>query len=402
MRQGQGYAFIFTMTQYCLFAFDGSALDNGGATTCAASTYYPRPITDWSGGRRFPLDAITAGIGYFPELTQVASNSNLDSSVDLMHGNKYYRYKFGVGLAEQPVTLSAFGTIVTQGNQGGSTSTPQACAVGCIDCPIPTQCAKCDQDFKLVNDQCQPEQYVVEMLFDDLSMTGDRSYVSATSVENNRWSNGVGNVKQAATLNVNDFIDINPFKIPKNMKDFEYHFWVNIDAASNLNQFALISGQLDHGMNEYDFVFYLKYEQQAMKPSYKLAKRNDPSDMLFVTSGVSIPKNRWVHLIATLNFGQMTITIEGQTISVPIDGQITESASTGVMVEKPWIIRKFTIGRSSIASNLVPGIQGIEGRIDQFHIDKLSETTSTSNSLKGYSCYNLSWFFIAYIAVLFY
>eukprot|EP00463_Aulacantha_scolymantha_P004477 TRINITY_DN55_c0_g1_i4.p1 TRINITY_DN55_c0_g1~~TRINITY_DN55_c0_g1_i4.p1 ORF type:complete len:469 (+),score=83.25 TRINITY_DN55_c0_g1_i4:739-2145(+) len=54
MRQGQGYAFIFTMTQYCLFAFDGSALDNGGATTCAASTYYPRPITDWSGGRRFP------------------------------------------------------------------------------------------------------------------------------------------------------------------------------------------------------------------------------------------------------------------------------------------------------------------------------------------------------------
>eukprot|EP00463_Aulacantha_scolymantha_P004476 TRINITY_DN55_c0_g1_i2.p1 TRINITY_DN55_c0_g1~~TRINITY_DN55_c0_g1_i2.p1 ORF type:complete len:140 (+),score=27.10 TRINITY_DN55_c0_g1_i2:858-1277(+) len=139
-----------------------------------------------------------------------------------------------------------------------------------------------------------------------------------------------------------------------------------------------------------------------MKPSYKLAKRNDPSDMLFVTSGVSIPKNRWVHLIATLNFGQMTITIEGQTISVPIDGQITESASTGVMVEKPWIIRKFTIGRSSIASNLVPGIQGIEGRIDQFHIDKLSETTSTSNSLKGYSCYNLSWFFIAYIAVLFY
>merc|ERR1719510_2781115 len=133
-----------------------------------------------------------------------------------------------------PTKLQAFGTPAANSNggmsNGGNTPT---CSIGCApgSCDSNEKCSACDTDYVLVNSKCQPEQYVVEMLFDETTLLLDKTYVTSTSIPDNKWGKDQGNTGNCVTMTSSDTIKLAVSKFPTNMKDFEYHFWIKVDAS---------------------------------------------------------------------------------------------------------------------------------------------------------------------------
>lgn len=382
LNSGQGGAYVFSGAEFCMMSFAPNPPPND--MNCPNKI----PIALWNNGQAFPTPTITAARRYWPELGVVnGQTTELNLAVDLLSGDKFYTYTFGQGLSPTPTTLEPWGA----SDSGLPDPIQQKCRSGCLDCSGNVNiCLDCDQDFQLVSGQCYPIEYVVEMLFDDATFSQDQVYVKNlpngakdTNVPNEDW-NGLksGNTKQAIILDNTKYIKIDVTKIPNNMIDWEFHFWVRLNSNAQDVETNLVAGRLQHGPNNYDISFYLKpaVDMNFNKvggqwfPTYKIVKYNADASVNKTTrlqSDFSIKKLEWAHLIATLKEGNMEITIDGGTLPLPFDDPTSTAAGS------VWKFIAFEIGKSSLgAAQTREGVQysGIDGWMDQFHIDVLKTT----------------------------
>lgn len=368
LNSGQGGAYLFNAAakEYCRFNFAP------GGDLCSGTV---RPLNDWNGGDAFPLAGVTAARRYWPEIGIATPALNL--AVDLMHNGKYVRYTFGQGLNVQVQTSQAF---------GAASTTPQPvaqqCSSGCFDCSGNNAiCQICEQDYQLVSGNCYPIEYVIEMLFNTLTFVSDKQYVMSTTVTDSLWNSHPGNTGNAVTLTGTDNILLDTSKFPTNMEDWEFHFWVNIDSDPGVT-INLVAGSLMHAGVPYHFSFYLA---QKMSPSflpvaniwiptYKLVKNplTNPT-VLTLASDFEIAIRTWVHLIASLKQGNMELTIDGGTLSIPYDDA---QSQTNTQIAS-WEFLSFEIGKTTIPS--ASTYSGITGYMDQFHVDLLKPVTFTGS-----------------------
>jgi len=380
-RSGQGGAYLFRQFtlgsgndvtaafEYCGFRFGG---------TCGT----PRPLTDWNQGNQWPMAGITSAVRYWPDAA--ITKPEVDLSVDMFYQGQYVRYKFGVGLTiPLPQNVPKPTTTIEEVAVG-----EPGCSVGCLTCPN-SACTKCDVDFVLVNSKCQPLNYIVEMLFDQDTLAADKAHVGSTSVLNSMWSAVEGNVKQAITLVDSDYISLDVARLPTNkMEDFEFHFWVKLNNDASTSSVNLVALDLDKGTRSYQASFYLSQfvdknqivDQNTYRAFYQIVDKNDPDTRVQSLGIPRIPKDKWVHLIATLKQGMISCTIEGEKVELPfIDGAADGEAQAGV--KEYWKFNEFIIGdtKNQSANAITSQFQGISGYLDQFHIDDLSSDNNPNN-----------------------
>lgn len=414
LNSGQGGAYVFSGSEFCRMSFDDPPPTND--MNCPNKI----PIAAWNNGQPYPFPSITAARRYWPAVgVQNGAPTALNLAVDLLSENKFHTYIFGQGLSETAETLPNWPT-----SEGGAPDpVQQKCRAGCLDCSSNVNiCTDCDQDFQLVSGQCYPIEYVVEMLFDDATFAQDQVYVKTgddgrkeTNVLNTNW-NGLkdGNTKQAIILDKTNYIKIDVSKIPKNMVDWEFHFWVKLNTLAQDVEINLVAGRLQHAGNNYDLSFYLQpaldsnfnIEGNKWYPTYKIVKYNPDGNTVNKTtrlqSDFAIKKGDWSHLIATLKEGNMEITIDGGTLSLPYDD--ASSSGSGSV----WRFIAFEIGESSLGAAKTSTGQkfvGIDGWMDQFHIDVLktdggTEGDDTSGAIKAV-CFHLSVFLAVISLALF-
>jgi hypothetical protein len=123
-----------------------------------------------------------------------------------------------------------------------------------------------------------------------------------------------------------------------------------------------------------------------------------------VQSDFVVIQNTWNHLIATLQDGLMKITIDGAVLQVPFDDEADAGQENSV-----WQFLSFEIGLSSLPSakgkydNIA--FAGIDGLLDQFHVDALVKTTDKdldSLATSGSPCKLLFVFIAAIIQIAIY
>jgi len=383
-RSGQGGAYLFrkvplgegaTLTvgfEYCGFRFGG---------TCSAG----RPLTDWNNGNAWPMPGITAAARYWPEAA--ISTPAVDSSVDMFYQGRYVRFKFGVGLTIlEPQNVPIPTTTIEEVEVG-----QPGCTVGCLKCSS-TRCEVCDVDFEESNGRCQPQYYVVEMLFDKDTFAADRIHVKETSVANALWNSVEGNVKQAVTLENSDYIMLDVSRLPIDMQDFEFHFWVKVNNDASVSSINLVALDLEKGSTSYQASFYLRDfgngQVNNYRAFYQIVDKDDPNTRVESLGIPPIPKDTWVHLIATLQQGMISCTIEGEEVELPFVDLAADEKSAGGGIEY-WKFNEFIIGNTKgISTNqITSGFQGISGHVDQFHIDQLVSTViDLSSADMAYPC----------------
>jgi len=79
-----------------------------------------------------------------------------------------------------------------------------------------------------------------------------------------------------------------------------------------------------------------------------------------------IRRNSWDHLIATLERGDMKLTIDGAVLALPVMGSVERPFLPGA-----WTFEEMRVGKTVIGGK--SGNNGIPGQLDQFHVDKLTE-----------------------------
>lgn len=418
LNSGQGGAYVFgtnrgtAATEYCRMSFD--AVQPNRPDMCPATN----PLTVWSGGDPFPLGKVGAAIRYWPELG--ARKQELNLAIDLIYQGKFVTFAFGEGTRPgAPTELLDFGTAKTGGTGGGGSIDPlaQACPVGCFDCTGNVNvCNTCDVDFELVSGKCYPVEYVVEMLFDNNRYNQDQQFVASTSVIESNWNTAEGNTNQAVVLKQTDYIKIDVNQIPSDMINWEFHFWVKInsqDASYLTKKINLVAGRLTHGSSNYDTSFFLTPRTNdgftpvpgEWNPKFRVVKYNRTQSGTFeivktldLQNDFTVKQGEWNHLIATLKRGNMQVTVDGGEITMPYDDE-----SDRGQTESQWTFSAFEIGLSGIpaAKGKFDQVQfsGIEGLLDQFHVDALNSTqvNDFGHATTSYSC-KLLFVFIAAIS----
>jgi len=388
---GTGGAYLFKNKQYCRFKF-ASAIkcntdDNGGARTSF------RPISDWDRGKELPIPNIEAAARYWPALG--AQLPKLDLAIEFIHGGQSVLGKFPGVITGGLVNLNPFGKVSAPGTIQDRT----ACTVtGCTRCPQNqlSLCEKCDPDlYDLVNGQCFAKEYVVELLFNNYD--NDMTFVSTTTVTKEKWTSAQGNTGTAITLGPTDTVTLNPNALKKDsmfLVDFEFHFWVQFSANTvTTKNVRMVAGAATHDTQYIDFSFEALACQGPNSadlvtncnignwiPNFIIQIRDqisaDPVPFT-LQHPLQMETSKWYHLIATIQTGNMKITVEGETIEIPFlfnlppDGN--EDSESTSKTEAAWKFSQFFIGNVASSTLKLPTANyvGIDGIMDQFHVDNL-------------------------------
>lgn len=348
LNSGQGGAYLFSDQSYCRFNFDRTTLCKDAVRT----------INDWSQPDKFPMAGISAARRYWDGL----NIPELRSVVDLMWQNKFVQFQFGRGLIKRtPIALPDSGINKPVSNLP---STSQ-CKMGCLTCSSQLLCDKCEQDFVLISRVCYPKEYVVEMLFDANSEVSDKKYVLSNQVVS--WNTKTGVTGKAVEFAPTGFIQLNPNKIATDMKDFEFHFWVNIKVGTTgtVNLCALDISKSSKVMM---VSFHLKPNGVSSWYPTVTITHSLYGTMKTVTLSATYPvvHSKWKHLIVTFKDGNAKLTTDGSEIILPYD----DAQTSGYDPNAAWVFKSFHIGKSAIAP--ARSFNGINGYMDQFHIDRLT------------------------------
>jgi len=401
---GAGGAYLFKNQQYCRFKFAAPTikcnLDNGVERTDF------RPITDWNRGQQFPMAKVEAAARYWPALG--AQLPKLDLAIEFISNGKSVLGKFPGIISGPAVNLNPFGTVSTG---GGAIEDRNICTVtGCTRCPQNdlSLCEVCDSDlYILVNGRCFAKEYVVELLFDNYDI--DTSFVLESSVTRGMWTSATGNTGKAITLGPTDTVSLKTEKLKKDSKflvDFEFHFWVRFDSGLDTGKnVRMVAGAAMHHTQYIDFSFealacqgvnsnnlVTNCAQGQWIPNFIIHIRDKISDTpvpFTLAHNFRMERDQWYHLIATIQKGNMKITVEGETLQIPF--LFTFEDDSSVKTKADWKFSQFYIGMPTLSTFTLPtqNYTGIHGIMDQFHVDDLNTNIPSFPTVSAGNAYSI-------------
>jgi len=403
---GAGGGYFFRNNEYCRFKFPTGLLDQG--IKCEER----RSITDWNRGESVPFSdgKLLAAARYWPQIgTRLPE---LQLAVDFIYkageSTKVVVVKFPGIMTGAPKNMNPFGEV----SGPSDIADRNICQVpGCTLCPQNqlSVCEICEEDlYDLVNGQCFAKAYLIEMVFE--SYQTDKKFVLATNAMA-KWSSGKGNTGQAISLAPQEWIELRTEYLKKNgqfVEDFEFHFWVNLDPnADEKKDIRMIAGAARHNENYVDFSFEalacqgttsLVVDRMCAIGQWQIKfvvhVRNAPTSTPVnstLTHPYFIQRERWFHLIATLEKGNMKITVEGQTLQIPF----WFNPDVDAVTLAGWEFTEFFIGQppstSTVGKNLPSKntYLGIHGRMDQFHVDALGQQAVILSDAISHGAYSM-------------
>lgn len=185
-----------------------------------------------------------------------------------------------------------------------------------------------------------------------------------------KWGTTLGNTGFGLTLTPTDWVELNPPQVlgtntPLSMVAYEFHFWINVVFAPPATaEMKMVHMELTNGQKTMEVDFSLKPDANGkMFATFvtQVVQDNDPPSNL--PHYEEIVPNKWYHLIATLQNNNMKVTIDGRNVKFPISTRNQDA------------FKRFTIPKVLVGAQAA----GINGVIDQFHIDDLSQSGTTTD-----------------------
>jgi hypothetical protein len=252
--------------------------------------------------------------------------------VDFFRNGQQVTFRFGEGEVTPPRAVRSI----------GRAGLGVVCPNNCDECSSATKCTKCLRDYKLSKGkpgQCTPVIYAMDLSFDD--ETYDATLVTDKSA-GARWEPNAGNVGGGLVVGRDDYVEMTP--LDSYYREFSFHCFVNINRGDVAMQ--LLEAEYEDGdIGRWTLVPDL-FDTRGLMLEFTLKN-------VTVRGQTPVVPGLWKHIHADYIKGNLRVSVDAVEIKLPC-----AACGTGF-----FHVDKWRIGASEGSSN------GVDGVIDQFHID---------------------------------